>query len=172
MQESGPMTTQTLPSGRKPLGAARAILLGTLAVGVLDGLDAVIFFGLRGVPAIRCFQAIASGLLGRAAFSGGVPTLLLGLLLHFFIACGIVSTYYVASGRLAVLTRRPIPCGLLYGVFVYFFMNQVVIPLSAMTRGGTFSLPVFLNGIIGHALIVGLPSALFARLGRGESRES
>ncbi len=153
----------------KPLGAARAILYGALVVGVLDGIDAIVFFGFRGVSPIRCFQAIASGLLGRAAFSGGVPTFLLGTALHFFIAFGIVSAYYVASGRLAVLTRRPILCGLLYGVFVYFFMNHVVIPLSAVTKGGTFSLPVFLNGVIGHAFLVGVPSAAFARLGRGES---
>jgi hypothetical protein len=154
--------------GRKPSGAARAILLGTLVVGVLDAIDAVVFFGLRGVSPLRCFQAIASGLLGRAAFQGGALSALLGAALHFFIACGIVSAYYVASGRLAVLTRRPILCGLLYGVFVYFFMNDVVLPLSAVARG-TFSLPVFLNGVIGHALLVGVPSAVFARLGRGES---
>jgi hypothetical protein len=126
------MATKALPFEGKPLGAARAILYGALVVGVLDAIDAIVFFGLRGVSPIRCFQA-------------------------------------VASGRLAVLARRPILCGLLYGVFVYFFMNHVVIPLSAVTRGGTFSLPVFLNGIIGHAFLVGVPSAVFARLGRGES---
>ncbi len=164
------MVTTALPFGRKPLGAARAILVGTLAVGVLDAIDAVVFFGLRGVSPLRCFQAIASGLLGRAAFQGGAPTALLGAALHFFIAFGIVSVYYVASGRLAVLTRWPILCGLVYGVFVYFFMNHVVLPLSAVARG-TFVLPVFLNGVIGHALLVGLPSAILARLGRGGSQE-
>ena len=44
---------------RSPL---RAILLGGLIVGALDGLDAIIFFGLRGVSTIRIFQAIAAGL--------------------------------------------------------------------------------------------------------------
>jgi len=37
----------------KPLGAARAILYGALVVGVLDGIDAIVFFGLRGVSPIR-----------------------------------------------------------------------------------------------------------------------
>ena len=46
----------------------RAILWGTLAVGTLDALDAIVFFGLRGVTPLRIFQSIASGLLGRAAY--------------------------------------------------------------------------------------------------------
>ena len=70
----------------------RAILFGTLAVGVLDLADALIFFGLRGARPIRIFQSIAAGLLGRASFSGGVPTALLGVILHFFIAFLIVTT--------------------------------------------------------------------------------
>ena len=41
-------------------------------------------------------------------------------------------------------------------------MNYAVIPLSATSRG-PFVLPVFINGILIHALGVGLPSAWFAR---------
>ena len=52
--------------------------------------------------------------------------------------------------------------GVLYGIAVYFVMNYVVIPLSAASQG-TFSMPVFLNGILIHAFGVGLPAALFAR---------
>lgn len=67
---------------RSSLARPRAfgtIVYGGLAVGVLDALDAVIFFGIRnGVKPIRIFQSIASGLLGRASFSGGLKTALLG----------------------------------------------------------------------------------------------
>src|SRR5580765_8229971 len=42
------------------------ILFGTLVVGTLDLLDAVVFFRIRnGVPPLRIFQSIAAGLLGR-----------------------------------------------------------------------------------------------------------
>jgi hypothetical protein len=131
---------------------------------VLDSIDALVFFGLRGAPPIRIFQSIAGGLLGRSTYQGGLPTALLGAGLHFFIAFGIVSTYYIASRKIAILTRRPVLCGLGYGVLAFFVMNYVVIPLSAAARG-PFSLPVFLNGVIGHALLVGLPSALAVRRG-------
>jgi hypothetical protein len=141
---------------------ARAIFLGGLTVAALDAFDALVFFtGMRGIPAMRVFQAIAAGLLGRAAFQGGGPTLLLGLALHLFNATCIVAVYVLASRRLAVLTRRPVLCGCVYGLLVYGVMNYVVIPLSALTTH--FSLPSLINGLIGHPLLVGMPSALFAR---------
>jgi len=42
---------------------------------------------------IRIFQS-ASGLLGRAAFSGGLRTAILGGALHYFIAFMIVVPYF------------------------------------------------------------------------------
>lgn len=151
------------------LTVAQAILYGTLVVGGLDLLDAIVFFGLRsGAQPIRIFQSIASGLLGRAAFQGGWPVAALGVLLHFLIAFLIVLTFFAASRRVRVLTTSPVICGLLYGVIVYFVMNRVVVPLSAAGTG-PFVWPVFANGILIHAFGVGLPSAFFARLARPAS---
>ncbi len=147
---------------------ARAILLGALTVGVLDGLDAIIFFGLRGVAPHRIFQSIASGLLGRASFQGGAATVALGVLLHFTVALGIVATYHLASRRLPTLAQRPFLWGPLYGIAAYLVMNYVVIPLSAVTRGGTPALPVVVNGVLIHMFGVGMPAALFARAARAE----
>ena len=140
----------------------RAVLVGGLIVGVLDGLDAVIFFGLRGVAPERIFQAIAAGLLGRSAYQGGLTTTALGVWLHFFNATCIVLVYVAASRKLRVLLERPVICGMLYGVLVYFVMNEVVIPLSALNRS-PYVLPVVVNGILIHMFGVGLPSAFAAR---------
>jgi hypothetical protein len=130
-------------------------------VGVLDILDAFVFYGLRGASPLRILQSVASGLLGANAFQGGLATAALGMTLHFFIAFGAASVYYCASLRLPALLRKPVPWGLAFGVAAYFFMNYVVLPLSAV-RKGPFSLAPFLNGVIGHALLVGLPIALLA----------
>jgi uncharacterized membrane protein YagU involved in acid resistance len=140
----------------------KRVLIGGLVVGVLDLLDAIVFFGLRnGVPPVRIFQSIAAGVQGRAAFSGGVPSAAVGILLHFFIALVIVGVYLVASRSLPVLIRHWIVCGILYGIAAYFFMNYVVIPLSATARGA-FVWPVFVNGLAIHMFGVGLPAAWFA----------
>jgi hypothetical protein len=139
------------------------ILYGGVVVGILDGLFALIFYGLiLGVKPIRIFQSVASGLLGKASYDGGVPTFLLGILLHFVVASCIAAVYYLASLKLPILIRRAVVCGLIYGVLAYLGMNYVVIPLSA-ANPGQFSLRTFLPAIIGHALLVGLPIALLAR---------
>lgn len=156
------------PPGVKPLSAARALFYGTIVVGVLDLVDALIFFGLRGARPIRICQSIAAGLLGRAAFTGGLPTAVLGVVLHFFIAFTVVATFLFASRRIPLLVRAPVWSGLLYGVVVYLVMNQVVVPLSAAATGPV-SWPVVVNGLLIHMFGVGLPSSLFARAAAGRS---
>jgi hypothetical protein len=151
-----------------PLSTGRALFYGTLVVGCLDATDALVFFGLRGVRPIRIFQSIASGLLGRAAFSGGLPTAILGVALHFFIAFVIVAVFMVASRYFRILRRAPVVTGLLYGLAVYLVMNLVVLPLSAAGRG-PLSWPVAINGVLIHLVGVGLPSSLFARATRDDS---
>ena len=144
------------------MSTPRALLYGTLAVGILDLLDAVVFFGLRGVQPARIFQSIASGLLGRAAFAGGMATAALGIALHFFIAFLIVAVFLLASRRLPALVRAPILSGLIYGIGAYIVMQYLVIPLSAAGTG-RFSWPVFVNGVLIHMFGVGLPASLAAR---------
>jgi hypothetical protein len=148
----------------RTLTGTESIVYGGLVVGALDAIDAIVIFGLRGATPVRVFQGIAAGLLGRATFQGGLRTALLGLAIHFFIAFSIVIAYYAASRRVSILTRQPVVCGAIYGVLVYFFMNRIVIPLSAI--GSTaFSLPLFVNGIVIHILGIGVPAALFVARG-------
>ncbi|HET7903940.1 MAG TPA: hypothetical protein VFM17_05220 [Candidatus Eisenbacteria bacterium] len=151
--------------GQRGVTSARIVLLGGLAVGVLDLLDAFVFFGLRGVPPLRILQSIASGLLGREAFQGGLATGLLGLGLHFGIATAVATVYYLASGRLRSLATRPWLYGPLYGLAVYAVMYSVVIPLSAVAARPRPP-DVVWNGILIHIVGVGLPSALAARAAR------
>lgn len=139
--------------------AARAIAWGGLTVGILDGLDATLFYR---ASALRIGQSIAAGLLGRDAFQGGWGASALGWSCHLLIATTATAVYWIASRKLALLTRQAIVCGLAYGVAVFFFMQHAVIPLSLIKRAA-MPLPAFLNGVIGHALLVGLPIALITR---------
>jgi len=156
------MTTQ------KPLTAAQAILYGTLVAGTLDITDASVVSLVKGSTPARMLRSVASGLLGRASFDGGLATAALGLLLHFFIAFSVVSTYYVASRRLRVLARHPLICGPIYGLLVYLVMYRVVIPLSAIGVTPRFALPWSINDLLIHALGIGLPTAWF--VSRGPTR--
>jgi hypothetical protein len=146
----------------RPMAPGRALFYGTLVVGALDILEVMVFAGMRGVAPIRVLQGVASGLLGRGAYGGGVPAAALGALLQFFIAFVVVAVYQLASRRLPVLVRAPLLCGALYGVLVYAVMNLVVVPASEAAIGKPTAAGV-INGLLIHALGVGIPSALFAR---------
>jgi hypothetical protein len=163
----------TLPSDN----SHKAILYGGLAVGVLDGMAAVILTLINGRNPGRMFQGIASGLIGRASLEGGWATVLLGVSLHVLIAFIWATIYYGASLRLPTLIRRPAIWGPIYGVVVYFAMQIIVLPLSAIRmypEGGppegvrlspflfAGNLQGMLRQIIVHIICVGLPIAFFA----------
>jgi hypothetical protein len=141
---------------------SRAILWSTLVIGVLDATDGVMAYGFRGTNPIQVLQYIASGVLGPAAFKGGLATAGLGTLLHFFIAFVVAAIYILASRAIPVLKSQAVVLGLIYGAAVYLVMTYLVLPRSAIGPS-PFDLGLFLNGVIGHALFVGLPTALYAR---------
>ena len=139
--------------------ARSAILLGGLFGGAGDFFFAFIFYGWK----IRVFQSVAAGLIGReAAFTGEVPTFVLGIILHFLIAFIWAALFWALSRKLPALVKYAIPAGLAYGLVIFYGMNSVVLPLSALhTKAWP---PVFQPWpIAGHMFLVGLPIALMAR---------
>jgi hypothetical protein len=149
----------------------RAVVIAGLTAGVLDITAAIGLYALRGVGPVRILQSVASGLLGDAAFRGGVLTAVLGILLHFFIALVAASIFYLVSRRINALVRRPLASGALYGVAVYLFMNHVVLPLSAVAKR-PFALGMALAMVIIHIVCVGMPIALVVGRysGQGKAR--
>jgi hypothetical protein len=148
-------------SNQKP-GVLRAILWGGLACGVLDITAAIVVYGFFGARPVRLLQGIAAGLLGPSAFHGGLATAFLGLLCHFTVAFSAATVFVLASRGLLFLTRHACVSGLLYGVCVYFFMNRVVVPLSA-ARKYPFSFRMMVIGVMIHIFCVGLPIAIAAK---------
>jgi hypothetical protein len=142
------------------------VLAGGLVAGTLDIVYACAFWALKaGVPARRILQSVAAGLLGRASFEGGAATAALGLALHFLIATSMSAAYYLVARRWPLLWRRPIPCGVLYGLLLYAIMNHVVVPLSAAGAGSKDPLWIGLSVAV-HALLIGVPIAVLTRRAR------
>lgn len=142
----------------------RSILLGGLVAGIMDFIAACVTNASRGVTPMRIGQSIASGLLGRDAFSGGYKTAVLGVVLHFVIALGAATVFCLASTKLHWLVERAWLSGAVFGIVVFWFMQLVVLPLSAISFKQNFSWQVILTGMIVHVLCVGFPIALAARL--------
>ena len=134
-----------------------AIFVGGLIVGILDLAYAVLVYSPREPMLIP--RHIATGVLGVKSYFGGLPTAALGVVLHFVIALGAATVFYLASRRLTFLLERPILSGLIYGALVYLFMHWVVLPLSAVPHGHT---PFIYKAteFVEHWFCVGLPISL------------
>ena len=151
------MTGDSATGPLKKGNARLAIGVGGLIAGSLDLAQAMILFGTR-VPLV-----IAAGLLGRQAVHGGAGTYILGVLLHYFIACSAAGIYYGASRKLGFLLEHPLVCGLFYGVAVELVMSYVVLPLSALQSRGPYPLHDVLLGLAVHMVVVGLPISFSMR---------
>lgn len=141
---------------------AKIVAGAGLLAGTLDIADAIVFYGLRGVSAVRILQGIAFALIGRQALTLGVGSAILGLLLHFLIATTVAAIYLYASRRLP-LSRHPLLYGTLYGMAVYIVMNYVILPLSHIGLRPLPPLGPFINGVAALIFCVGIPIALIAR---------
>jgi hypothetical protein len=141
------------------MGAWQVILWSGFLAGTLDLTYAIVVYGFLGAKPIRILQGIASGLLGASSFQGGWETAVLGTALHFLIALGAAAVYYALSRKIALLTKRYMVSGLIYGVAVYLFMNFIVLPLSAVHRGH-FTLTSVIIAVIPLMFCIGLPISL------------
>jgi hypothetical protein len=140
---------------RSPL---RTIVTAWLVVGILDITSAFVIATIKGTGSIRMLQGIASGLLGRRSFEGGLGTAALGLTIHFFIALMVVLVFYIASRKINFLTRQPLLSGLIYGIAVYLFMYWIVIRFVFPNAHPSLSRDV--TAVLVHMFLIGMPTAL------------
>jgi hypothetical protein len=137
--------------------------IGLLA-GTLDITDNLIFNQLRGITPKMVFQYIASGLIGLKAFQDGLESVVLGVAIHYTIALIWTGVFYAASRKLAILSRRPVFSGLVYGGAIYLFMNFIILPLSGVPHPrSAITLASRINGVLALLLFIGLPISLLVR---------
>jgi len=142
----------------------KALALCLLIAGTLDISDALIFYGLRGVPPLGLLRFIAACLVGVSALHGGLGMAALGLAIHYTITLFWSALFLLAATRIAFLTRYAIASGLLYGCLIYLIMNFVVLPLTRLPpRTHHLAPAVLINGVLALVLFMGLPIALIAR---------
>jgi hypothetical protein len=142
-----------------------AVAAGCLAA-TLDILYAFAWLGASGRSPLWVLQSIASGWLGRPAFTGGVAAAMLGLASHYGISVVASVLYGAAVLRSDRLRASWVAGGIAFGVAVYLFMNFVVIALSAAPFAPSLAPRAFVQGFVSHALVFGLPIAwCWRRLG-------
>ena len=116
----------------------------------------------KGTGLSAFWLGIATGVLGVEAYKGGIGIVLLGTFLHFVIAIGAATVYYLASRRLRILVERPVVFGMLFGALVYFFMHLIIVPLSAVPHHQARFI-YQATEFVEHWFVVGLPIAFSVR---------
>lgn len=123
------MTTATAAAPTLGLAPLRTILLAGFAGGLVDFIYACGVGLIRAGSALKPWQGVASGWLGKHAGDLGAPAAALGVVTHFGIACVMALAYALVAARRPALLSRPLAGGVIYGLILYGVMYGVVLPL-------------------------------------------
>ena len=158
------MSMTSITSANTSNSLSRPIVIGGMFIFIIEIIHQAIFVTLiQKTPFILIWQYIASGLLGEAAFAGGMATALLGVFFHLIISLAIAAVFILAADRIPLLRRNVIVGSLLYGFGVFVVMNMIVTPLSAAPPIPAPTLPWLIEAIAEHVLLVGLPLGMLVR---------
>lgn len=133
------------------------ILLAGFIAGMLDILAAIFILAKGNAEGVLRF--IAKGAFGDSAMSGGPEMILFGLVFHFIIAYSFTAGYFFIFLRIPALRKSGVLSGLLYGAFIWMFMNFFFLHFTH-NPPRPFSIENSWKGIVILMLTVGLPIAL------------
>jgi hypothetical protein len=139
---------------------AKTILLAGLVAGTLDIFSAIIFLAKGNWQGTLKF--ISRHAFGDAAANGGNEMLVYGILFHYIIAFSFAIAFFIAARYISFLRKNAILWGVLYGIFVWAFMNLVVLPFTKLPPGPISFASAWKNILI-LMLAVGLPVSLITR---------
>jgi len=136
------------------------VLLSGLLVGTLDISAAFLNYAIsfHKSPWI-ILKYIASGAFGKQAFSSGDVMYGVGLGFHYFIALSFTGFYFLIYPKMNLFITNWWLSGVLYAIFIWLVMNEIVIPLSLapqlqikFSQGGRM-----LKDVMILAFAIGLP---------------
>lgn len=145
----------------------KTVLLSGFVAGTLDITCAILF--LANGDAAGVFRFIARGAWGDAAYQGGSEMVLLGAFLHYMIAFCFAVGYFLVFPFFPLLRKRKLISGLLYGVFIWAFMQYLVLPLT-FNPPEPFSIAGSWKSIVILMVAVGLPVSLITHAHYASSR--
>jgi hypothetical protein len=159
------MSTNASTSLNSRNSLLRSIVLGGIIIGMLHVIiqQFLVFSLLYNNPFISVLQYMASGALGNAAFEGGLATALLGVLFHFLVSFVVAGVFILSADRIPLLRQHVIPGSLLYGFGVFIVMNFIVLPLSAAPTLPAPPMWLFIEIILEHILLIGLPLGILVQ---------
>lgn len=147
-----------------PKDRISAIIMTGLLAGTLDGGAALVNYSLAGgTDFTRVFLYIASGAFGKDAVLADPGLWWWGAVFHYMIALGWTTLFFILYPSFKALSGNFFGVGAAYGVAVWLVMNRVVVPLSRVPPGASFSVKHALIGAGILVVCIGIPISFFAR---------
>ena len=147
------------PSSRNSLlrlSVISGLIIGTLHLVIQAWIVFILILKLAPSFMVGA-QFIASGLLGDAAYTGGLATALLGVILELVMTIIIAGIFFFSADRIPLLRKNVIVGSLLYGIGVFIVMNFIVLPLSAAPPLPAPPISQIIEIILEHIVLIGLP---------------
>jgi hypothetical protein len=130
----------------------------SLLTGTLDAIAAIII-GYPATPG-QIFRYIASGLFGKAAFTGN-HMIFWGVLFHYLIATTFSVVFFVLYPNFKRILKNKYVTGILYGFIIWVVMNMAVLPLSNVPKQpGQVNLITVITSLLALIICIGLPVSL------------
>lgn len=145
---------------------ARRLLRAWLLLAVIDLLWAVALSLSYGRPAMSAFHGVATVALAPTWMPDIEPTAVLGVVLHFAVACAWATIYLGLQRWSRLLTRASLTragqaaIAVVYGPCIWIVMSTLVIPL--MTGAAVVFSARWAIQLVGHVFFVGFPVVLGA----------
>ena len=127
--------------------------------GLLAGLTVALFYvivsvaWLHDMTVAEFFANIASGILHGPHLAKNIWAILFGVSLHFLVAAVFGIIYAFVAQRVRSMWQAPfsVMWGLLYGLFVWFVISDVLVPLLGITS----TLPLW-EGLVADTIFYGI----------------
>ncbi len=134
-----------------------------LLVGSLDIIAALLHFYVKtGKDPLIVLKYIASAVFGGEAYTKGNSMALWGLLFHFVIAFIWTLLFFLIYPKLKLLSWNRIVTAILYGIFIWIMMTQVVVPLTKIPPPKEFDMKQAIIGTLILIGAIGLPLSFIA----------
>jgi hypothetical protein len=143
--------------------SAKTIFKAALLVGTLDICAALaqFYFKTGKAPFKPVLMFVASGLLGKQAFTNGNGLILVGLLIHYCVATAFTIFFFLTLAKTSFVKQQTLLTGILYGAFVWIVMNLLILPITNANRLSK----EFWNVAIGMLILIcriGIPLSFIA----------
>ncbi|MEZ4803394.1 MAG: hypothetical protein R2797_11530 [Gelidibacter sp.] len=141
----------------------KSILITTLIAGTLDISAAFIqSYFVNNVMPSTVLQYIASGIYGSSTFSGGIGTMIVGLLVHYFIVFSCTICFFWLYPKIDFLRKSVLLNSILIALTAWIVTTRVIVPLS-LIKQGDFVLHKALVALAILIICIGFPIAYQAK---------